>query len=165
MGRPPGRVRQRGKVRSARGAEISLEARARLRNSGSVNRRGFLRAVGAAGAVLLLARPAAGAPAAADAKLAQAIRERRVVRFAYLDLPRTVAPHVLGVSGGGKRVLLAWQFTGKSRSSEPPGWRTFTVSHIRRLQVSNRTFVARPDFAPQKSRLRAIERTIEDASP
>ena len=64
-----------------------------------MNRRGFLRAVGATGLLLLMQGPAVGtaAPKKTPAELIkQALAERRLLQFDYHGYSRQVEPHALG---------------------------------------------------------------------
>ena len=64
-----------------------------------MNRRGFLRAVGATGLWLFMTRPAllsAAPKKTADELIRQALIERRVVQFKYHGYSRRVEPHALG---------------------------------------------------------------------
>ena len=91
------------------GAIISLD----------MNRRGFLRAVGATGLLLLMQGPAVGtaAPKKTPAELIkQALAERRLLQFDYHGYSRQVEPHALGHVTEGRLALLAWQISGGSQS-------------------------------------------------
>jgi predicted DNA-binding transcriptional regulator YafY len=87
------------------------------------------------------------------ARLAGAIRDRRVVTFAYDGLPRTVRPAVLGVLAGHE-TLHGYQTGGGSRHGGLPQWRNFTVDRIAGLAVLEETFEDDPpgyghvDFDP-----------------
>jgi predicted DNA-binding transcriptional regulator YafY len=72
--------------------------------------------------------------------LAQAIRDRRVVEFAYHGEPRQVEPYALGRVGGAL-TLKGWQ----SRK----GWRTFHVEEMESLEATDRHFdEPREGFVP-----------------
>ncbi|MBA3850005.1 MAG: hypothetical protein C0502_08420 [Opitutus sp.] len=126
-----------------------------------MNRRGFLRAVGAAAAWCCSRSARAVAAAAAspgvEALLRAALRERRVVRFRYRGLIRWVQPHALGRLRNGRNALLGWQASGASRSTPPPGWRTFLLAQIEDLVVTEVKFAPRPDCDPEKSGLVGVE--------
>lgn len=131
-----------------------------------MNRRGFLRAVGATGLWLLMTRPALlpAAPAKTEDKLLrQALAERRVVRFKYHGYERRVEPHALGRITEGRPALLGWQVAGGSVSEPPPGWRTFVLSEIESLKLMRKTFVPRPDYRPETTKLKPIEVEVEPA--
>ncbi len=125
-----------------------------------MNRRGFLRAVGATGLWLLMTRPAvlsAAPKKTAEELLRQALTERRVVQFKYHGYSRRVEPHALGRVTEGKLALLGWQVSGGSASEPPPGWRTFVLADIKSLKLMRPAFVPRPDYHPEKAKLRPIE--------
>lgn len=124
-----------------------------------MNRRGFLRAVGATGLWLMMTRPALlpAAPKKSVAELLrQALMERRVVRFKYHGYSRRVEPHALGRVTGDRPALLGWQVSGGSASEPPPGWRTFIVGEIEGLKLSRRTFAPRADYHPETTRLKPV---------
>lgn len=125
-----------------------------------MNRRGFLRAVGATGLWCLLTRPAlllAAPKKTADELLRQALGERRVVQFKYHGYSRRVEPHALGRVTGDRPALLGWQVSGGSASEPPPGWRTFVLADIKSLKLMRPTFTPRPDYRPETTKLKPIE--------
>lgn len=129
-----------------------------------MQRRGFLRAVGAAVAWILF-RPAAvaaepTAPDRIESRLRTALRERHVLRFTYRGFPREVQPHALGRFRNGRSALLGWQCAGGSRSEPPPGWRTFLLAQIDDLQVLDATFGPRADYHPEKSGLTTVDEDV-----
>ena len=128
-----------------------------------MNRRGFLRAVGATGLWLLMTRPAL-LPAApkntAEELIRQALIERRVVQFKYHGYSRRVEPHALGCVTGARPALFGWQVSGGSASEPPPGWRTFVLADIKSLKLMRRTFAPRPDYRPETTKLRPIEAEV-----
>jgi predicted DNA-binding transcriptional regulator YafY len=74
-----------------------------------MNRRGFLRAVGATGLLLWMQGPAVVAAAPkiiAEELIRQALQERRIVQFRYHGYTRTVEPHALGHVTEGRLALL-----------------------------------------------------------
>ena len=107
--------------------------------------------------------PSLPAVAAADASpgtdelLRTALRERRVVRFRYRGLTRWVQPHALGRLRNGRNALLGWQASGDSRSTPPPGWRTFLLAQIDDLRVTDDQFAPRSDCDPEKSGLAGVD--------
>jgi predicted DNA-binding transcriptional regulator YafY len=128
-----------------------------------MNRRGFLRAVGATGLWLLLTRPAplsAAPKMTAEELLRQALQERRVVQFKYHGYSRRVEPHALGRATGDRPALLGWQVSGGSASEPPPGWRTFVLADIKSLKLMRPTFVPRPDYRPETTKLKPIEAEV-----
>ncbi|HEY0865461.1 MAG TPA: WYL domain-containing protein [Lacunisphaera sp.] len=125
-----------------------------------MNRRGFLRAVGATGLWCLLTRPAllpAAPKKTADELLRQALSERRVVQFKYHGYSRRVEPHALGRATGDRPALLGWQVSGGSASEPPPGWRTFVLADITEPRLTRATFVPRADYRPETTKLKPIE--------
>jgi len=128
-----------------------------------MNRRGFLRAVGATGLWCLLTRPAllpAAPKKTAEELLRQALTERRVVQFKYHGYSRRVEPHALGRVTGDRPALLGWQASGGSASEPPPGWRTFVVADIKALKLMRPTFTPRADYRPETTKLKPIEAEV-----
>jgi predicted DNA-binding transcriptional regulator YafY len=133
-----------------------------------MNRRGFLRAVGATGLWCLLTRPAllAAAPKKTTGELIrQALSERRVVQFKYHGHARRVEPHALGRVTEGRLALLGWQVSGGSASEPPPGWRTFVIADIKLLKLMRPTFKPRPDYRPETTKLKLIEAEVAWGAP
>ena len=77
-----------------------------------------------------------------------AIREKRLLTFAYDQHPRTVEPHAYGRTREGRLALRAYQTAGGSKSAPPPGWRLFHVDDMQGLTLTDTHFAAaREDFA------------------
>jgi hypothetical protein len=132
-----------------------------------MNRRGFLRAVGATGLLLWMQGPAAGTAAekgTPEELIRQALAGRRLLRFRYHGYSRQVEPHALGHVTEGRPALLGWQVSGGSRSEPPPGWRTFLVGEIESLMVLRATFAPRPDYHPEKARLQPLAAEVAPAA-
>jgi predicted DNA-binding transcriptional regulator YafY len=129
-----------------------------------MNRRGFLRAVGATGLWLwMITRPAllsAAPKKTADELIRQALVERRVVQFKYHGYSRRVEPHALGRVTGDRPALLGWQVSGGSASEPPPGWRTFVLADIKSLKLMRPTFAPRFDYRPETTKLKPIEAEV-----
>lgn len=128
-----------------------------------MNRRGFLRAVGATGLWCLLTRPAllpAAPKKTAVELLRQALKERRVVQFRYHGYVRRVEPHALGRVTDDRHALLGWQVSGGSASEPPPGWRTFVLADITEPGLTRATFVPRADYRPETTKLKPIEAEV-----
>ena len=128
-----------------------------------MNRRGFLRAVGATGLLLWMQGPAVGnaAPKQTPEELIkQALAERRLLQFDYHGYSRKVEPHALGQATEGRLALLGWQVSGGSASEPPPGWRTFLLGEIEVLKILRATFAPRPDYHPEKAKLKSIEAEV-----
>ena len=129
-----------------------------------MNRRGFLRAVGATGLLLWMQGPAAGA--AADRETPQekmirrALAERRMLQFDYHGFPRRVEPHALGHAAEDRLALLGWQVSGGSQSEPPPGWRTFLLHEIAALKILRTTFAPRPGYHPETTKLKPLEAEV-----
>ena len=133
-----------------------------------MNRRGFLRAVGATGLLLWMQGPAAGhaAPRKTPEELIkQALAERRLFQFDDHGYTRQVEPHALGHATEGRGALLGWQVSGGSASEPPPGWRTFLLAEIEALKILRATFTPRPDYHPEKTKLKPIEVEVAPARP
>ena len=133
-----------------------------------MNRRGFLRAVGATGLWLWMTRPAllsAAPKKTVEELLRQALQERRLVQFKYHGYARRVEPHALGRVTEDRLALLGWQASGGSASEPPPGWRTFVVADISALKLARQTFVPRPDYHPETTKLKPIEVEVGPARP
>jgi predicted DNA-binding transcriptional regulator YafY len=124
-----------------------------------MNRRGFLRAVGATGLLLSMQGPAVAMAVLKKNQedlLRQALAERREVEFTYHGFPRRVEPHALGHATEGRLALLGWQVAGGSASEPPPGWRTFVLVEITELKLTRETFAPRADYRPQTTKLKPI---------
>ena len=88
-----------------------------------------------------------------SSRLPDAIRELRVVEFAYAGGSRSVEPHAVGYDESGRLTLTGWQLAGKNG----PGLRDFAVKSMRLLTVTSRRFDGpRPDYDHGDSRLRKI---------
>jgi predicted DNA-binding transcriptional regulator YafY len=128
-----------------------------------MNRRGFLRAVGATGLLLWMQGPADGAAApkkTPEELIRQALAEKRMIQFRYHGYARKVEPHAFGRVTEDRRALLGWQVSGGSRSEPPPGWRTFLLTEITALKLLRQTFAPRADYHPESSRLKSIEAEV-----
>ncbi len=133
-----------------------------------MNRRGFLRAVGATGLLLSWQSPAVWAAGVSkktvEEQIRQALAERRMVQFKYHGHSRRVEPHTLGRVTEGRLALLGWQVSGGSASEPPPGWRTFVLGEISSLKLIRTPFVPRPDYRPETTKLKAIEAEVAAAA-
>ncbi len=128
-----------------------------------MNRRGFLRAVGATGLALWWRGLAAAkdAPRPNPGKiLRRALAERRIVEFRYHGHARRVEPHALGHITENRLALLGWQVSGGSASEPPPGWRTFVVAEIEAPKLMRKKFAPRPDYRPEATKLRPVEAEV-----
>jgi hypothetical protein len=126
-----------------------------------MNRRGFLWAAVAAG-LALVGRDPGRAQALSDreenpeALIRAALHEHRILEFHYHGHARRAEPHALGRAKDNRPALLAWQAAGSSRSEPPPGWRTFLLAEIEHARTAPETFSPRPDYRPEKTRLKEI---------
>ena len=86
-------------------------------------------------------------------RLPDAIRQRRVVEFAYAGGSRTVEPHAVGYDDAGRLTLTGWQLSGKNG----PGLRDFVVKSMRLLTVTGQRFEGpRPDYDRDGTGLRKV---------
>ena len=89
--------------------------------------------------------------------LVQAVLGHRTVSFRYQGLLRTVEPHLVGLHEAGEPLLIAYQAEGASRSGDLPGWRTFIVTEIEDLSLSDRQFAGpRLDFDTAAHRMLVV---------
>lgn len=79
----------------------------------------------------------------------QAIREKKLLQFAYGGHPRIVEPHVLGVNGGITQ-FLGYQVGGSSSSGGIPEWRRFDLSKMSAVSVQPETFPGPRSFPSGK---------------
>ena len=88
-----------------------------------------------------------------SSRLPDAIRQQRVVEFAYAGGSRSVEPHAVGYDEAGRLTLTGWQLTGKSGQ----GLRDFPVKSMRLLTITARRFDGpRPDYDPAQTNLRKV---------
>jgi hypothetical protein len=99
-------------------------------------------------------------------RIAQAVRDHRIVTFWYNGLLRTVEPHTYGVTMAGHEALSGYQAAGGSHSGDLPGWRLFLLSEISNLTVTDRTFArTRPGYNSNDSRMcRILARACQQRS-
>lgn len=64
------------------------------------------------------------------ASIVRALRERRLVRFAYGGHDRTVEPHALGYRAGDMQVLGLQVSGGSDRPSPLPQWKAFSLAKM-----------------------------------
>ena len=127
------------------------------KHAARVNRREFLRAIGAAATAVAAFGPAHAGTAATLDVIRDAIHRQRTLRLRYGGHMRLVDPHALGISAGGHAAVLAWQVEGGSRSEPPSGWRTFLISEIGDIAVTVRGFTPQRTYDRDRANLRAIE--------
>lgn len=89
--------------------------------------------------------------------LIRAIRERRLLMFAYRDTLRVVEAHRYGEAGNGSRLLNAWLRPGYSRTTPEGGWRNFALDDIEKLQLLDETFAGpRDGYAARDPRFTTV---------
>jgi hypothetical protein len=90
--------------------------------------------------------------------LAQAVTNRKIIRFWYNGLMRTAEPHTYGIHvSTGNEVLSAYQTGGFGHSGELPGWRLFSLDEIRDIVADEGIFkFTRPGYNPIDSRMSHI---------
>ena len=88
-----------------------------------------------------------------SSRLPEAIREHRIVEFAYAGGSRSVEPHAVGYDDSGRLTLTGWQLTGKNG----PGLRDFVVKSMRLLRVTGRRFDGpRPEYDREQTNLHKV---------
>jgi predicted DNA-binding transcriptional regulator YafY len=89
--------------------------------------------------------------------LIRAIRERRLLMFAYRDTVRVVEPHRFGEAANGSRLLNAWLRPGHSRTTPEGGWRNFALADIEHPLLLDETFAGpREGYSPHDPRFASI---------
>ena len=89
--------------------------------------------------------------------LIRAVRERRLLMFAYRDTLRVVEAHRYGEAGNGHRLLNAWLRPGHSRTTPEGGWRNFALEDIETPQLLDETFAGpREGYAPRDPRFAVV---------
>ncbi len=82
-----------------------------------------------------------------NAKLVEAIRNKRIIMFTYKGKERIVEPHAYGTGHHHEDILKGYQTAGKS-DDPVPGWATFPVSQMLELKITKSNFEGpRPDYA------------------
>lgn len=79
-----------------------------------------------------------------NAKLIEAIRNKRIIIFTYKNHIRIVEPHSYGTGHQHQEILRGYQTGGKSENSIPH-WLIVNISEISELKITNGSF-----NAPQK---------------
>ena len=102
--------------------------------------------------------------------LIRAIRERRLLMFAYRDTVRVVEPHRFGEAANGSRLLNAWLRPGHSRTTPDGGWRNFALADIDNPLLLDETFAGpREGYAARDPRFTSVfaelSSTAADAPP
>ena len=84
--------------------------------------------------------------------IAQAIAERRTIRFTYSGKPRTADPHALYAHASTSTILVdAFQRDGAS-SGPLPAWRQFRLAEIEGLEVTEATFAPAETYRADSDR-------------
>lgn len=77
--------------------------------------------------------------------ICDAIARRRLIRFDYNGLTRTVEPYAHGFNAKRHEAIRGFQVAGGSRSDDAAGWRFFIVAEMSNLAVLAKEFrVERP---------------------
>lgn len=77
----------------------------------------------------------------------EAIRQRRLLAFAYHGGRRLVEPHTYGLDRLQRELLCAYQVDGASRSGQNTGWKNFVVREVADMRIDARHFdQPRPDY-------------------
>lgn len=85
------------------------------------------------------------------AELEGAVRDRRVVQFAYDGQPRSVQPVAVGRHRvTGQPMLRGYQVAGRSNSRTPPFWLFFAIDRIVDLVASDQVFATDPPHYPDR---------------
>ena len=75
-----------------------------------------------------------------NSQLVTAIKEKRLIEFAYKGgRPRIAEPHDYGIKGGVEAVLV-YQISGDSTSGTPHGWKHSELRNMSDLRVLDRKF-------------------------
>jgi predicted DNA-binding transcriptional regulator YafY len=92
-----------------------------------------------------------------NARICNAIRDRKVIRFSYSGGFRNVEPFCHGISTVGNDVLRCWQIGGYSESGKPQGWKLFRMDAISNLTITDEAFEGRrPRYNPNDSAMTTI---------
>ncbi len=130
-----------------------------------MNRRSFLARFGGCLLGLSWAATVARGALSTEDLIRDAIKRRRSLHLTYAGHSRMVEPHALGITPGGHRAIVVWQFGGTSRTNPPTGWRTFHLNAMSDVQLTVRSFTVRPDYQPRKIALRTIELDVQPEEP
>lgn len=76
----------------------------------------------------------------------QAIKNRTILELRYHGFSRVVEPHAYGRDEIGQEVLRCYQVSGGSVTGERTGWKLLKLSEISTLQVTDGSFVHRPEY-------------------
>lgn len=92
-----------------------------------------------------------------NARICNAIRDRKIIQFSYSGGFRKVEPLCHGISTVGNDLLRGWQIGGYSKSDEPRGWKLFRVDAISHLRITDEAFEGRrPGYNPDDSAMTTI---------
>jgi arginosuccinate synthase-like protein len=88
----------------------------------------------------------------------RAVRERKVITFAFDGKHREACPIILGYSSDGRERVLAFQTGGEtSPGSKLPGWRAFDLSEIGDLQLSAGRWAGGERHTQTQSQIRFVD--------
>lgn len=81
-----------------------------------------------------------------------AIKNLLTLEFDYHNAPRVANPHYFGQTTQGNDAISCWQSDGKSNNGGIPEYRTFKLSDIRNLKITEKHFVPEPSsISPNSS--------------
>lgn len=91
-------------------------------------------------------------------RICGAIEERKIIEFRYKGGIRVVEPHCYGIhEGSGKEVLSGYQTGGYTESGGTPDWRTYDISGVSDLKVTDISFLGpRSGYNPEDPRMSEI---------
>jgi WYL domain-containing protein len=91
-----------------------------------------------------------------------AIRARRLVRFAYGGYERVIEPHAYGITRDGHELLTGWLVSGWSASAPGQGWLTYRIDQISDAVATSQSFTApRRRYRFNDPRLQAVYCQLE----
>jgi hypothetical protein len=78
--------------------------------------------------------------------ISEAIQNKRILELRYHRYSRVVEPHAYGRDKSGEEVLRCYQISGGSESGERSGWKLLKVAEVSSLNITNNSFMRRPDY-------------------
>ena len=82
-------------------------------------------------------------------EIQQAIEDQKDLKIVYDHQTRLVSPHILGRSTANHILLSGFQTANFDDSEFSPHWRTFDLSKIEALSITDKTFHKRYDYNPR----------------